>query len=190
MTVLGIWRDSQESSVWSDKSTDQRVNQAALKKALKQRQEAIDAEHAAARVRAEAMMESAGPLDPGHHYLKAKGVGVYGEARSYGEKVLLPYRDASGRITTTQTVDPTGAKRFLKGGEKKAAFLKSQVIPDLFILPRATQPARRSTRPPAAVIVCGDAQPAPVSAAIRQKYPDTKIVFCADDDHWTRATPE
>lgn len=73
-------------------------------------------EQAAAAEKARQIWESAHPAVPEHPYLKKKQIGTSG-ARETGDTLLIPIMDATGKIISLQSIDPTGKKKFFPGGQ-------------------------------------------------------------------------
>lgn len=167
---------------------------------LRQQQEAADrdadhakaADHAAAQW-AEASESGASP------YLVRKGVQAHGVRFAAGGWLLVPLRDAAGKLWNLQRIAPTkpasgSDKLFLKGGRKSGLW---HLVGDL-------QPAD-NTGPAVLLIAEGYATAAtlheatghPVAVAfdagnlqhvarsLRQQYPAALLVVCGDDDRDT-----
>jgi len=145
-----------------------------------------DAAEQAARVWA-----AASPANPKHPYLLAKQVGVYG-IRESRERLIVPIYDASGRLQSLQFIGTDGKKRFLSAGK---------ITGGRFQIGDVTDPA-------GIIIVCeGYATGSTlhyetgytvyaafsvsnienVAVSLRARFPKTKIVIAADNDHATEA---
>lgn len=167
---------------------------------LRQQQEAADreadhakaADHAAAQW-AEASETGASP------YLARKGVQGHGVRFAAGGWLLVPLRDAAGKLWNLQRIAPTkpasgSDKLFLKGGRKSGLW---HLVGDL--------PAADNTGPAVLLIAEGYATAATlheatghpvavafdagnlqhVARALRQQYPAALLVVCGDDDRDT-----
>lgn len=60
-------------------------------------------------------------VEPAHPYLRAKSVAAYG-LRQYCDLLVVPLRDVRGRLWSLQFINPTGEKRFLRGGRVRGLF--------------------------------------------------------------------
>jgi putative DNA primase/helicase len=100
-------------------------------------------------------------------------------------------RDAAGELSSLQFITPTGARRFLTDGRVAGCYF-SIGRPDaaLCIVEGFSTGAsvHESTGCP---VVCamsaGNLEP--VARALRTKYPDLRIIICADDDYRTDGNP-
>lgn len=55
-----------------------------------------------------------------HDYLEAKGIQPHG-VRHIGSVILVPVRDADGRLQSLQTIGQDGSKQFMPDGRMAAA---------------------------------------------------------------------
>lgn len=123
-----------------------------------------------------------------HSYLEKKGVDPHG-LRLYKGSLIIPLTEPdSDQVKTLQFVDPDGQKRLMKGGKKKgAAYLVGQ-IPDDPAAPvcicegfaTAASIYQATGYPAYMAIDAGNL--AAVGKALRERSPDRKIIFCADND--------
>jgi len=108
-----------------------------------------------------------------------------------GELLLLPLRDSTGTLHSLQWMTETGDKRFLKDGRKQGCYF-SIGKPDrvLCIAEGFATAASIHESTQHAVAVAFDAgNLLHVARALREKFPDLLLVFCADDDHNTEGNP-
>lgn len=152
------------------------------------RRQAQEDRHAAAAERARAELAQAGPVDPGHSYLVAKGVPALGNLRQAGEILLLPALDEQGQVVSLQRIDADGAKRFMKGGRKRGTFFP---IPargggkdgPLVIAEGYATAASVHQATGLAVLVAWDAgNLLAVIEAVRGKDACRKVIIAADND--------
>lgn len=124
-----------------------------------------------------------------HLYLQRKGVYPHGIKQSPdGKKLIIPLRNIEGEIRTVQVINEDGSKFFEKGGQKFGCFHligQDKVTPNGEILLAEGYATGASlyecTKKP--VAVCFDAgNLAAVGKALREKYPQAQLTFCADDD--------
>jgi phage/plasmid primase-like uncharacterized protein len=157
----------------------------------KRRQQEEHERHELVAKQAQAILEAAKDTDPAHPYLKRKGVATHGLTVDATGRLVVPLRDAKGRVWSVQTIAPNGTKLFLKGGRKRGLFhLLSEPGGDLVIAEGFATAAsiQEATRLP--VVIAFDAgNLAPVAKAIRAWMPLARIVIAADDDHATAGNP-
>jgi putative DNA primase/helicase len=167
----------------------------------------------AAAARAQAIWNAAAPATDDHPYLKRKGVKSHGLRVGTWEKVkhdtgeiyasisnslLVPIRDARGAIVSLQAIFPEKRggrdKDFLFGGRKKGCFFtigKPADIEGLKTVAFGEGYATCATVFEATgigVFVIFDAgNMVDVASVVRAKFPERRLVFCADDDRWTNS---
>ena len=129
-------------------------------------------------------------------YLARKGAQPYGVRFCDDGSVLVPMRDAEGRLWNVQRIAPERPiegpeKRFIKGGRKSglwhmvgelgkpAAILIAEGYATAASLHEATG------KPVAVAFDAGNL--AHVAKALRQLYPSAALVMCGDDDQATQA---
>lgn len=150
------------------------------------------ARYAAAAKAALAVWESAPPSDDKHAYLAGKGVMAHG-LRQHDGKVIVPLRDVDGVLHSLQSIDGNGNKRFYPGGRVAGCFCSIGSMEEARVICIAEGFATgasvyESTGYPTVIAFnCGNL--IAVAEAIRAKYPNAKIVLCADDDAGTDGNP-
>jgi phage/plasmid primase-like uncharacterized protein len=122
-----------------------------------------------------------------HAYLLDKGVHSYGLRLREG-KLIMPLRDADNALHSYQSIDEKGNKRFLGGGLVEGLFFVIGVItPGILYIAEGYASAasvhEASGRPVIVALNCGNLLA--VAKALRAKYPEAELVFCADADSWT-----
>jgi len=151
----------------------------------KNERERVESERKA-QEKAQRIWKNATP-SPEHPYLARKGIGA-GTARKHGDILYVPMYDGT-TIVNLQCITPEGEKRFLVGGKKKGTMTYLAAASDskdtiVICEGYATgMSIRQATALP--VVVAFDAgNLLPVAEVIRDKYPDARIVFAADNDQW------
>lgn len=135
---------------------------------------------------AEALWRKARPATE-HPYLARKRVQGHGLREDKRGNLLVPMRDAAGRLWGVQTIAPDGTKLFIRGGRKTgtAAMLgtlqpgQALVIAEGF----ATAATVRELTGLPVVVAFDGGNLAPVAEAFRALDPARTIVFAADNDH-------
>jgi putative DNA primase/helicase len=175
------------SKAQSRSKEDKEKHRAKLEASRREREAAIAAQHAETAARAAGLWAKATRTGV-TGYLERKRIGLNG-AKIMGDLVVVPmYKD--GSLVGLQFIAPDGVKRFLTGVDKSGAYY-SMRGDDLSVIRIcegfATACAIRDAYPSNPVVVAWDAgNLKPVAKAMRAKYPDAKIIFCADNDQWTK----
>lgn len=140
-------------------------------------------EHERVAAQAAAIAARAAPADPSHPYLLLKRVAGEGFLQS-GAALLVPMRDADGRLWNAQRIFPDGEKRFMKGGRIASLFwlVGGNAGPLCLGEGAGTMSAvRRATGHTVAAAMHRD-NLKPVARLFRARWPDRPIVICVDDD--------
>lgn len=130
-----------------------------------------------------------------HPYLARKDVGSHGLRQDRRGSLLLPMRDADGRIWSLQTIDATGGKLYLKGGRKVGAHAMLGELqpgrPLLIAEGYATAATLHEVTGLAVVAAFDSCNLMDVARAYRERDADRPIIFAADNDHHlpARAVP-
>lgn len=139
--------------------------------------------HAEARKGASEIWQRAQPETGEHRYLRDKGVNAYG-IRSDGERLIVPMHDTAGTLHSVQYIDPRGDKRYLSGGRVSGCYHaigKPNRV--LCVCEGYATGASIHEATGHAVAVAFDAgNLKPVAQSLRTKYPDLRLVICADND--------
>jgi len=148
--------------------------------------------HSEAAAEARKIWEMAKPADPKHAYLAKKGIHPHGIRQDENGQLLLTARDIYGNITTTQTIDQNGNKRFMSGGKKNGSsfILNNQTIADRVYICEGFATAASVQEASGETTICafdaGNLQP--VAEALRSRYPELKLILCGDDDRFPKVT--
>lgn len=192
---FGTWR-TDERHTWkaSSNETATPAERAELQRKLQAAQRARAAEEA--RVRAEAaaramrLWSGAKPATDDHPYLRSKGVHAYG-LRALRDQLMVPARDADGRLHTLQFIGPDGSKRFLTGGRIAGCYYAIGRPDDALLLAEGYATAatlhQATGRAVAVCFNCGNL--VSVARALRAKFPSLRFVICADNDSGTPGNP-
>lgn len=165
----------------------------ATAKAMRQREaeRARAAEQAAAR--AVQLWSQAAQPDPAHPYLVRKKIKAYG-IRQLNDKLVIPLRDADGKLWSIEYIHRDGTKLFLSGGRKRGCYFSiGHVDPEhgeLCIAEGFATAAsiHESTGKPVAVAFdAGNLDS--VARTLRAKFPGAVITICADNDASTPGNP-
>lgn len=162
----------------------------------------LEAKHNAAAELAEQIWAVAPPATADHSYLTRKKVGAEGLRVYRGElrigtaacdgALIVPARDAAGKLWTLEFILEDGQKRFLPNGRKSGCFgwIGGAVTSTLLVgegYATCATVASATGFPAAVAFDAGGLLS--VATRARELYPDARIVLCADDDHKTPGNP-
>jgi conjugative relaxase-like TrwC/TraI family protein len=141
------------------------------------------------------LLEGCRPADPAHPYLARKAVAPHGLVQDLNGRLVVPLRDAEGRLWNLQTIGPRGEKLLLPGARKVGTFFT--IGPDAD--PRrplwlaegfATAATVHAATGLPAVVALDASNLAPVAAALRAREPSRPLLFAADNDHGLPRRPD
>ena len=147
-----------------------------------------------ARERARRIWEAAEPCFS-HPYLSRKGVQSYGLRQAEDGRLIMPLRDAEGTVHTLQYIfaqkDEEGRdKKFMPGGVPVGHWFEIGKPGEIVCIAEgyATAASVHAATGYFTLSVCDCGNLKPVAIAVREKYPEAKIILCGDDD-WKTTTP-
>ena len=160
--------------------------------AQKQQREAEQAKvQAKCQDKSKAIWAQAKPAPEDHPYLLKKNVKP-NNLKIYKGSLVAQLSDIEGTIHGLQFINDNGDKKFLTGTAKKGHYFPVGGKPGA-VLNLAEGYATAATILEATgepVVVCFDAgNIKPVAKALRVKFPNLKIVICADNDSHTKGNP-
>ena len=145
---------------------------------------------AEAAARGRVVLSRSTPADPRHPYLQGKQIVAHGLRQKWG-KLIVPVLDRDGVVTSLQFIDQEGGKLFLKDGcVAGGSFTIGEpggggdiLLCEGFATGASLHEATGK------LVVCAfnagnlDA----VGRSVRDLYPSSRIVICADHDAWDRS---
>jgi len=156
----------------------------------KARREELAKVRAQARDKAATLWKRAKPATNAHPYLVRKRVNAYG-LRALGDALLIPLRDTSGTLHSLQFIYPDGGKKFLTGGMTQGCYVAIGRPREALLIAEGYATAatlhQASGLPVAACFSANNMEP--VARALRAKFPELRLVLCADDDRQTQGNP-
>ncbi len=125
-----------------------------------------------------------------HPYTVEKNVQTHG-IRVMGDSLMIPLRDVNGVIQSMQYIRPNGDKRFMPGGRVRGHFYSIGKLGDVLCIAEgfATAASIHEATGHAVAVAFNALNLAPVAIALREKYPELRIIICADDDYQTKGNP-
>lgn len=193
--AFGSWKTG-ESHAWREAITkpltpaeqaeqDQRIK--AMHLAREAEQVAV---HTSAAGRAAKLWELSRPATNTHPYLQRKRVPAIG-IRALRDMLVIPARDVAGMLHTLQFISPDGSKRFLSGGRIRGCYYAMGRPAGALLLAEGLATASTLHLATGAAVAvcfnCGNLEP--VARALRGKFPELRLVICADDDRETPGNP-
>lgn len=156
-----------------------------------QREAEENARHAEAATKAAAIWEAATPAPDNHPYLVRKGIKASGARVSRGA-LVIPMRDG-GKVLSLQFIDAEGGKKFLFGGQVTGCYFSvgnpngaaALCIAEGFATGATIHEA--TGYPVAVAFNAGNLLS--VAITMRGKFPDLRLIVCADDDTKTGGNP-
>lgn len=165
----------------------------AMREKIRQEKEAAQArrenERRAAAEKATVLFPNLPHAGTENPYLRRKGCIPVGDMRQDKDgRLVLPVRNADGRLTSLQYIDGEGSKRFLKGGEKAGCYFPipakdgRQDGPLLLGEGAATVVSTCMATGHAGLVAFDSGNLEAVAKMAREKYPDREIILLADND--------
>jgi putative DNA primase/helicase len=182
--IIKTWCSKSRNEMTSDEwASHVRV----LESMAKQKEEDAQNKASKASIEAQEIWSNAKPADDNHPYLLAKSVKSCG-LKVEGDNLLLSiYNLARKTITSLQTISPSGEKRFMLGGVKRAGFFQitSEDSPkDKVVICEgyATGASIFEATGLTVAVAFDSGNLLPVAQAIRVTRPELKLIIAADDD--------
>lgn len=184
LNITNTWCSKEKAAM---NSIERRSYAAQINDAIQQRDDERKCEQTKASFIAKERFLRSKPADPIHPYLMLKQIpALY--ARQIGQQLILPIIDIAGGFHSLQFIYPDCSKKFLSGGAIRGFFIPVHGKPKeeqqwLICEGFATGASLAKLSPNACVIAAGNAQNLkPVALNIRQCFPQSEIVICADAD--------
>jgi len=158
--------------------------------AMRREREAEDGRRKAeAREKAAAIWQAAQPASDEHPYLVSKGVKAHG-LRVHGEALVVPMRDGT-ELHSLQFIAGDGGKRFLAGGRVSGCYFPIGKPEAVLCIAEgyATGATIHEATGYAVAVAFNAGNLLPVARALRAKFPELRLIVCADDDAMTPGNP-
>jgi putative DNA primase/helicase len=193
--VFGDWRSGMREKWHADIGRALSPAEAAE---VRQRAVAVQTKHnadvaerqAKARKRAAGLLQKSEAAREDHPYLKRKGIKPHG-IRQCGDNLAIPMRDASGDLHSLQWITRDGVKRFLAGGRSHGCYFSIGEPDGILCIAEgyATAASIHEATGHAVAVAFNAGNLEPVTRALHAKYPNLKLILCADDDYRTDGNP-
>lgn len=192
--AFGCWR-SQISEKWCSTTSaelsadDQRKLTKQFELAKVARDKDLKNQQALAAQKAQNKWANARLVDT-HPYLQRKGISSHGLRISDGD-LLVPILNIDGALTSLQSIDAVGKKRFMSGGQVAGCFYTFGVpAGEIVICEGFATGATIFEQVGGCVVVAFSAgNVLAVADVVKKKYPHSQIVIAADNDLETAGNP-
>jgi putative DNA primase/helicase len=200
--ISQTWRADIGRPLTPSEEAAQRANAEAARRAreAEEARRRVEAENNAAQI-----WESSSPAPADHPYLAAKRIQPRGVRICRRSNLVLremdcdgalvvPLKSTDGSIRSVEFIAASGNKRFLPGATYRGCYFGLPGKPGaeklLCIaegLATAASIHEATGYGVVAAMTAGNLEP--VARALREKYPQARIIVCADDDHQTEGNP-
>ena len=193
--ICGSWKTDQRLVVHNQNHDDFSVEDRGARKrkiteaqAVSERKKRDLYNRIAKRVQKE--WDNAEPADLLHPYLLSKQVPPYG-IRQKGDVLLIPLRDAKGKLWSLQYIKADGSKRFAKGGRVKGLFHLLGSIDDrvYFAEGYATAATLHKHCGTTIAVAFNAGNLRNAARELLTLHRDIELVFAADNDRHTKGNP-
>lgn len=186
--ITGRWSNTQERLMSSEEKNRYRKRMVEVRRQREEEKERLQAE---CRILSSLLWEQAPPATDSNAYLALKGVHASG-AREINGTLLIPVRDAAGDLHGLQFISPDGTKKFKTGTAKTGHYFAIGRVRDNTILiceGYATGATLHEATNHAVAVAFDAGNLKPVALTIQRKYPDYRLIICADNDTQTEGNP-
>ena len=195
---FGDWRTGLTQTWCSKSDTDMTATEVqAHRDRIKAMQAARDVEqaqrHQQAAQAAEAALKASTPAPVNHPYLVKKGIKPHSTMVDKAGFLLVPMRDTDCKLWNVERINPadTKDKRGLPGGRRTGLYFTMGKPQGALIVCEgfATGASVHECTGHAVAVAFNAGNLKPVAVALREKYPNLKMVIAADDDMQTPGNP-
>ena len=183
----GDWQDWHVNGIYAWTEEEKATHQAHVETVKKQREAEERKHRTEAREQSAQIWEAAPPCEE-HAYLTRKGVQAHGTRLAtegfHAGSIIIPIRDVKGVLHSLQFIGVDGGKFFLPGGAVQSHYFTiGKPDPTICICEGfATGATIHEATGHGVVVAFNAGNLDAVGKAIRAKYPETTLIFCADDD--------
>lgn len=174
------WRDDGTYQKPTPEELAERRRSAAARTAKEEAR--ITREQAKAKTKAETILQAATPAPDDHPYLVDKDIKAHG-ARLYRDALVLPIRGA-GHLQSLQFIAADGVKKYLTGGKIKGGYFSIGKPNGIVCIAEgfATGASIHEATGRAVAVAFNAGNLLPVAKALREKFPDLRLILCGDTD--------
>jgi len=187
--AYGNWKDIDKKwfyapggKILSAKQQQQHI--AHIVKAKEKAEQKQKENHAKAAKKANDIWDNAGHVDVEHGYLLKKQIEPY-RLKQSGQALIIPVYDSHDKIISLQHILPDGIKKFMPGGRIKGGYFTiGNMDSDTFYICEgfSTGASIHKAINKPVVLSFSSGNLKEIAVMFREKYPDKKIIICADND--------
>lgn len=192
--AFGDWRgglsETWQADIGRRLSPQEEATHRARVEAMRRDREAEDTRRKAeAREKAAAIWQAADPAPEDHAYLRKKRIKTEG-LRVHEGALVIPMRDGA-ELHSLQFIGADGDKRFLAGGRVNGCYFSIGKPDDVLCVAEgfATGASIHEATGHAVAVAFSAGNLLPVARSLRTKFPDLRLILCADDDIKTPGNP-
>jgi putative DNA primase/helicase len=196
VTIRTLFRLARQGGWAGDAGLSTTADHAAMQARIEADERKRAAEKRRAALRAAELWARLPARRDDHGYLLRKSVALP-YARQHGSDLVLLVQDADGAVHGLQTIAPDGSKKLSAGTSKRGHFIHvagaPEHEPESILIGEGAATVESACRLIGgidlglAAIDCGNLLP--VAQAVRQRYPQARIIIAADDDRCTPGNP-
>jgi putative DNA primase/helicase len=125
-----------------------------------------------------------------HRYFLNKHIKPYG-LRAVKGLLIVPMRDTTDELHNLQFIKGDGTKKFLAGGRVSGHYFGIGAPDGVLCITEgyATAASVHEATGHAVAVAFNAGNLLPVAKELRSKFPDVRLILCADDDHRTAGNP-
>lgn len=186
--AFGCWRSGLHQTWRADigrklDADEEREHRRRLAEIRRQRDQERARRQEDAAKRASELWESAA-LAADHEYLRRKGVQAHGLRVGSDGRLLVPMRDADGRLVNIQRIGGDGEKRFLLGGRVTGTYHAIGAPKGIVYVAEGYATAASVYEATGQAVACAfnAGNLAPVAKVLRAKFPEARIIIAGDHD--------
>ena len=181
--VYGCWVRGEQGK-YSTLNGSSDANHEAWKELEEQRQIEALVREREGQEKAQAFINECTISDDSHKYLKKKQIPEYGRLR-HGKLIVIPLYNSTGGISSYQTIDGNGRKQFMSGGIVGGCCHPIQGDVKIICICEgyATGASIHAATGCKVLVALNAGNLIKVARTAKEKFPDSEIIICADNDH-------
>ena len=145
--------------------------------------------HQEAKIKANKIWSEATPVTE-HPYLTHKDIKANG-IKAYKGSLIIPLYNEAGEICSLQYIDADGHKKFMPDGQVKDCYFRIGKPRDFACIAEgfATAASIHEATGYSVIVAFNAGKLVDAAKFVQNKFPDIKIIICADDDYQTEGNP-
>ena len=187
--IVGDWANGASFNKWTSKkrmSDLEKIKfQTKINEMRQKQKEAREKQYEEKSAHVSARLESAANADQNHPYLVRKKIKA-GSVKTIDGNLAISLQDITGKIWSLQTIDANGSKKFETGARVRGCFhlIGGENVTDTILICEGFATGQTLFEATGFSVFCamnvGNIEE--VYLAIKEKYPNSRIINCADND--------